>query len=416
MAIQGVVYQNQKVSAEDHAALFQMFITDGILSGCGISKLRNVLTITSGMFILAGRLSKIIGSEQITIPDTIRSTTVRLTGVIDLTQAATKTEFHQFSFRLDPESNGTYPALRTENINTDNNAHYYEVEWAILTIDGDGNISNVEVKIGNSEGGSGDGGGSGDITGDSYTFTGPAGSAVYLSDETHWELVLLASGDLTFTKNPGQVDVFAVGPGGDGDSASFPGATGAAGKGGNGGEAITFENVTLTRNTKYQIKIDDIGTGETSGLPGIVAYGGNNSSWSSDKGKVGGQGAITNQSSGAQNPGNGTNGVLAFGKADTLYEPGRLYGASAGGGAASHDTQNQGWTSQNGGYGATTGSGYGGSASDNVGAAGSATVQNTGAAGGGAAVGYGGYSGARLYGQPGKGASGIMIISGKFAA
>lgn len=413
MSIKGIIYSNQTVSAAEHAMLFRRFIGDGILTGCGISYRFNVCTISEGAFVVAGRLTRILGEESITCTNT--SGYARIKGVIDLNQAATINEFGQFKFEVDYANTSTgFPALVQEDVNS--NGTKYEVEWAVLSL-GSSGITGIVRSISTSSGGEGggdSGGSDSGVTENGYSFTG---ISRYFSDSTHYEIVLLSNGDLTFVDNPGQVDVFAVGPGGDGDPASYTSTHGYAGKGGNGGEVVTVTGVALAKNTKYSIKIGTTGTGVTSGLPGITAYGGNHSSWSSSKGKTGGQRSITHKDGGSQAPGDGVAGVLAFGKSDTLYQPRRLYGASAGGGATSHDTANNGgWTSQDGGAGKNTGSGYGGSASSDPGAAGDASVQNTGAAGGGASFCFGGYGGARKAGLAGKGASGIMIISGKISA
>ena len=151
MAIQGVVFSNQKVSAADHAALCELFISDGVINGCSTSFSLNILSIASGMFVLKGRLIKIIGSEQITIPDSMVPSSgtadIRLTGVIDTTLTSTETVFDQFYYRLDPSSGGSYPALVQESINT-GNGHLYEVEWAIITVNAQGGIESVNVSIG----------------------------------------------------------------------------------------------------------------------------------------------------------------------------------------------------------------------------------------------------------------------------
>ena len=396
MAIQGVIYQNQKVSAEDHAALFQMFISDGILSGCGVSKLRNVLTISSGMFVLAGRLSKIIGSEQITIPDTIRSTTVRLTGVIDLTQSATKTEFHQFSFRLDAASGGTYPALRKENINT-GNGQYYEVEWAILTIDSDGNIANVETKIGNSEGTTPGGGGGSESD---FHFDTENGM-LYVKEGSDWEVAFLKSGTLTLDKSLSNVDIFIVDAGGNGSS----GATGdsSGGSGGNGAKMQLIANTTIPSGV-YPITI-----GENAAARTYIGSSSNpNYAVDPEVGfQAGGSPAIGGQTGNvaAETVEGVRDGTLAFGDSSTLIFAGRLYGAPGGGGG---ERSAYAGTYHAGADGANTGAGNGGNdshkegydASANTGSGGGGGFGHATSPSGGGGVGYAG----------GKGGSGIILI------
>lgn len=412
MAIQGVIYQNQKVSAEDHAALFQMFISDGILSGCGMSKLRNVLTISSGMFVLAGRLSKIIGSEQITIPDTIRpaagssTVNVRLTGVIDLNQTASKTEFHQFSFRLDTASNGEYPALRKENINT-GNGRYYEVEWAILAIDGDGNIDSYERKIGDSEGTTPSGGGS-FISATDFEFSGDPNKILYTSNGTHWEIIILeaANATLTFKKRPGPVDMCLVAAGNTGKHGKNDGTESTYG--GNGGEVLTDTGTVLAQGA-YTVTI-----GKADSDPDTSIY------------NAGGTEPLlkASQANGADNGGktagqSGGNGSLAFnGDDDVLNETykGRRYGAGGGVGAiCSRGSNGQDSATSARGAGGTTGGGQGGiSYNQNSYEVGAPGLDNTGSGGGG---GYRLTAGGIQYGgNGGLGGSGIMLIRDARAA
>jgi len=387
MAIQGVIYQNQKVSAEDHAALFQMFISDGILSGCGVSKLRNVLTISSGMFVLAGRLSKIVGSEQITIPDTIRSTTVRLTGVIDLTQSATKTEFHQFNFRLDVASGGTYPALRKENINT-GNGQYYEVEWAILTVDGDGNITNVDVKISNSEGTTpGGGGGS-----ESDFHFDTANGMLYVKEGSDWEVAFLLNGTLVLDKALNNVDVFMVnagengGNGADGDSAG--------GAGGNGGKYQTWTGTSIPAGT-YSVNVGQ-SNGATTSFDTLMEVSSDAAFVEGGRGSVGG---IYSGDAHAADP--GTDGVYAFGDASNLIYPARKYGSSGGGGGqSSTNNPSANAPGQPGGENA-------GAGSSNINTNGGPGLANSGAGGGG---GFGRFSGSGSHTSGGNGGSGIILI------
>lgn len=383
MAIQGVIYQNQKVSAEDHAALFQMFISDGIISGCGVSKLRNVLTISSGMFVLAGRLSKIIGSEQIIIPDTIRSTTARLTGVIDLGQIASKTEFHQFSFRLDVANNGTYQALRKENINT-GNGQYYEAEWAILTVDGDGNITNVDVKIGNSEGTAPTGGNK--LTVDDFNYE--TGNYLFETSGDDWELAFLSSGSFKLEKTLSNLEIFIIGAGFNGTH--------------KGGDSGYFKTVTQPKLLAGEY---DVIIGESNGAVSSI---GDIAVSSEDPKRSGGAAAVPNAGTAGKN---GTPGEYAFDSATSLISSlsGRKYGATGGGGAA-RGYNGTTATYAAGGSGADYGSGAGGTLDINSINGGNA-LPNSGSGGGGASSNIWDSSlNNSRDGKPGKGGSGIIII------
>ena len=393
MSIQGVVFQNQRVSAEDHAALFQMFISDGIIAGCGISSVRNTLTVSSGVFVLAGRLIKIVGSQQITIPDTIVSTTVRLTGVIDLTQIATAEEFGQFSYRIDQLTNGSYPELRKENINT-GNGNYYEVEWARITVDGQSNITNLDVKIGISQGTTP---GGNNLTLDDFEF--PAGSYQFEVDGDNWELAFTNSGEFKLKKDLTGVDIFIIGAGFNGTT-SVKRTGGTNHDGGDGGYYTTYFGDTLKAGSHTVV------IGSTNGAASSL----DTKSVSEENSYIfGGLGADVTNVWSPKNGSNGSSGVYAFNDQNTIINRGRQYGASGGGGAA------RGYASDHEGIGGPgAGASYGSGAGGKISATasernGGNALANSGSGGGGRSVGY--WDGNQtLNGNPGLGGSGIIIL------
>lgn len=392
MAIQGVIFPNQKVSAADHAALFELFISDGIISGCGVNARMNILTISSGLFVLKGRLIKIVGSEQITIPDSIRSTTVRLTGVVDLNQISTADAFTQFSFRLDELDGGAYPALTQESINT-GNGKVYEIDWAHLTVDAQGVITHVDVKIGESEGGQG-GGGTSSLTAADFTF--PANQYTFQTSGDNWELAFLSSGTLTLKKTLSGIDIFILGAGFDGNTVAAD-SSHTDHDGGDGGYYKTITGDRLQAGS-YNVII-----GATNGALSSI---GDRAVTSSDSHKIGGLGAVAGRSGGA-----GVDGACAFnGDANTLINAGRKYGASGGGGGINVGGQSGDISS---GLGADYGSGRGGMLGYQV--DGGDALPNSGSGGGGRGMNVWNGS-ANVNGNPGKGGSGIIIIRNSRAA
>lgn len=403
MAIQGVTYDNQRVSAADHAALFQMFITDGIMSGCGMSTLRNTLTISSGSFILAGRLTKIVGSETITIPNGVVSTTKKLIAVCDMGGAHTRTEFGQFYFKLE---NSDY-TLKKENINS-GSGQYYEIEWATLTIDASSNITSYTVTIPEA-GSSGGGGTSNFITDSDYTFSGDPNALLYSSSGTDWEIIILeaAAATLNFTKRPGFVDVCLVSAGNNGYAANASG--GNARKGGNGGEVLNSIGFTLDSggyvvnvgtnnvgsNTNTFIKNSGSDTALVEADPANGATNGGNTTGADD--------------------GNGGDGEYAFGDDGVINQTykTRKYGAGGGRGGVYVKNSSTGTIAPSGvsgtnGAGGTTGGGAGAGAVESD-TNGHSATDNTGSGGGGGRVFT---AGGQTYTNSigGTGGSGIIII------
>ena len=241
---------------------------------------------------------------------------------------------------------------------------------------------------------------------DDYEYTDKATASQYASSGTDWEIAFKASGTLKFKKNPGPIDVFLVGAGGDGDDGSlyeYGGAYSAkGGKGGDGGELVTQTNVTtVKRGRNYPAQV--AANADTT-IFGFTA--------SAHSGNEGGAGSMTGLVSGGSDAGNGTAGSYAFGASTSLINSGVKYGASGGGGGSRRKTD---WAGRSYGYGATTGSGHGGEAHDydysTPGAAddGADATANTGAGGGGGASVIDGSKNITK-GDGGAGASGIIII------
>ena len=392
MAIQGIIYSNQRVAASEHAALFQMLISDGTISGCGFSVLRNTLTISSGLFIVAGRLTRIIGSETLDTGSNV-SKTMKLIGRCDMTHD-NDPSFDQFYFTL-VENNYE---LRKEAINTDN-GQYYEIEWATITIDSQGVITSYNVTIGESQGG----GTSGDNHLTSSDFEYINGQYQFETSGDDWELAFLSSGSFKLTKNLRGVDIFIVGAGFDGNT-NIEGSHTTNHDGGDGGYYRTWESDSLTAGT-YEVVIGD--------SSGTVSSIGERAVSSADDQKSGGVGAHwdTNRMLDGTD---GSDGVYAFGSSTSLIFSGRKYGASAGGGG---EIDYQGGQRVSGirGNSGQTGAGVSGNHSWESRNGENATA-NTGSGGGARGKGYNSAMDRYDYGSPGAGGSGIIIIRNHRAA
>lgn len=331
MAIKGVVYLNQKVAAEDHAALFQMLISDGIISGCGVSSRLNVLTISEGMFIVAGRLTRILGSESITIPTTQSGGYARIKGVCDMGGAATRSTFGQFRFEVEYNVaiDGFNP-LRRENINY--GGQIYEVEWAILTLGESGNITNVDVKIGQSHGG-----GSGAVTEDDFSNYGTANTDyIFASSGDDWEVAFLTSNpSFVLDRSLDNVDIFLLNAGdngGQGDTTS--GHEYIGGNGGNGGRYKILLASTIPSGT-YAVNIGHRGS-EISTADAVTAFGSDASLTVSDNDAYAGEGGEGANEPNDFAPQNGEAGIYAFSEANSLIFPGRRYSCGGGGGGSDY--------------------------------------------------------------------------------
>jgi hypothetical protein len=228
------------------------------------------------------------------------------------------------------------------------------------------------------------------------TNTGYAAPTLYTDLDGNWELVFLSDWSGQFGKNM-DVDVFVVAGGQQADSNGGGGSDNwwsTGGAGGNGGGCVT-RSLQLAKDTDYSVAIG--GSGVASTAFGVTA--------SSGAGSAGGAGANAGSNSldpsfVNKNGDKGTDGVYAFGTADTLYQPGRKYGAGGGGGAAGVDSDQK-----SPGAGGETGGGAG-TADDGVFHGGNG-LANTGGGGGGVFRYRGKIPGGTI---PGAGGSGIVII------
>lgn len=203
----------------------------------------------------------------------------------------------------------------------------------------------------------------------------------FASWKNNWKIRFLTSGTLTFTKLNGwngQLDVFLVGGGGNGET--IRGA-----RGGGGGYTKTVKGISIAIATPYTVTIGaSSGTSSAFGASANGASGANGGS-----GGGGGGSSSGTPGNGGSNGGNGTAGNVSQGGAGqgrTTREfgesTGKLYsggggGSAAGAGAAGDST-------------AGAGANFGGAAKNGV--------ANTGGGGGAA------YSG-----TAGRGGSGIVI-------
>lgn len=145
MAIFGVTFKDQPVSAFDHAALTALLLRDGILRGFDISASGSVVTLGAGHLVAAGR---IVGNDaDIAVTCSGSSGVARVTLVIDLSATASTSVFNQITIRVDTAASAAeLPVLVQEDIN-DGVHTGYELALAVVSLSGSG-VSGFVSKIG----------------------------------------------------------------------------------------------------------------------------------------------------------------------------------------------------------------------------------------------------------------------------
>lgn len=145
MSLTGITFANQKITPSDDGRLYGAFLSDGILSGCGISFAAATLTIAAGSMLIGSRELRTSG-ETLSITGAT-SGYARVIIDIDLTRAATKTSFEQAQFKIQyAASVSAFPALIQRDINSGGTA--YQAAICVVSL-GAAGITGIVSKIEN---------------------------------------------------------------------------------------------------------------------------------------------------------------------------------------------------------------------------------------------------------------------------
>lgn len=132
VGIEGVVFDNQRVSSSDHASIFQSILDDGIVSGCELSFSGSNIYVNPGYIIGAGREVHI--TDKITIVTSTANKYIRLVGNIDLSKESTETDFSQFSFSYDATTALENFVELTKNSINSGSGTIYQFEIAVFEV------------------------------------------------------------------------------------------------------------------------------------------------------------------------------------------------------------------------------------------------------------------------------------------
>lgn len=139
MAIQGITFDNQLVSARNDGALYSGILEDGIINGCVLNFTGNTLTIGAGYVIIAGRLLRLASSETVTTQAS--GAVARVTFELDMNREATEESFTQARIFVQYAANvSQLPDLVQDDIN--GSGTIYQMELCILELN-QGNIESI---------------------------------------------------------------------------------------------------------------------------------------------------------------------------------------------------------------------------------------------------------------------------------
>lgn len=136
MAIAGIIFEHQVLTAKGLRGGFQAALTDGILSGCNITASGNTVTIEHGLMCIGGGIFAITGAQSFTITGT--SGVARIKAVVDTSKTSTTEQFDQVNFVIDQESaENLLPAMQQDDINS-GSGQIYQAPICILSLGASG--------------------------------------------------------------------------------------------------------------------------------------------------------------------------------------------------------------------------------------------------------------------------------------
>lgn len=143
--IKGITFSNQAVTPKDDGQLHACLLSDGIISGCGMSYSAATFSLAAGYLIAAGRLMSVPTTVYKAV-DQATSGFARVLLTIDLTGTATKTEFEQAQLSVEYSStqNG-FASLVQGDINGKDTT--YQTVLAVLAL-GSGGITSIVSTMG----------------------------------------------------------------------------------------------------------------------------------------------------------------------------------------------------------------------------------------------------------------------------
>lgn len=119
-----VTFEGQHIAPSDDAAVWASGLTDGILSGCALTKNGASLTIAAGKIVAAGRVARVDNARTFALAS---SGYDRLVLTIDLSKQDVA---EQVALDIQHSSSQTFPALTQDDIN--NNGTVYQTEICLI--------------------------------------------------------------------------------------------------------------------------------------------------------------------------------------------------------------------------------------------------------------------------------------------
>jgi len=135
MSFVGVTFDNQSVTAKNDGRIHRKILSDGIVTGCGLTHSGANLYIAAGGIMVCGRYFEAASIETVVIDDAT-SGYARVKIVIDTTKPATSEVFEQIGVQVEYSVTNSFPALTQDDINSAGSV--YEFELCVVSLDAGG--------------------------------------------------------------------------------------------------------------------------------------------------------------------------------------------------------------------------------------------------------------------------------------
>ena len=132
MAISGVTFQGQHVSAKDHGVLFSALLPDGVLRGCAVSLSGSSVSIGAGYLIACGRVIEFETASTVAVTGAQYSQIVLTISTTGPTATLSCVN----------SSSTTFPALTQDDLN-DGVSTTYQLELAVIDVAGGEIVSSI---------------------------------------------------------------------------------------------------------------------------------------------------------------------------------------------------------------------------------------------------------------------------------
>lgn len=128
----GVTFAHQRVTPSDDGAVFAAALSDGIATGCNMTRVGSTIRIASGKLIACGRVARVPAAQDIPVTGA-SSGYARIVLTVDLSRSSTASVFEQVALDVQyAQTIGAFASLTQEDIN--NGGTMYQIVLCMMEL------------------------------------------------------------------------------------------------------------------------------------------------------------------------------------------------------------------------------------------------------------------------------------------